>query len=180
MSTSEDSARTKEYITEALFQLMNIMPYEKISIKELTEKAGVGRVTFYRHFESKDDIIIQYFTREIPKVEVLLPREPKIKEDYYETIFVIFSKLKEQKDLFRLLQKSKLEYIYMQFLNNALTESYKKISPQNIDDVTTRYSAYYAAGCLFNVSMEWIRNDCKESVKFLTDLYFEHVFAQLG
>lgn len=94
MSTSEDSARTKEYITEALFQLMNTMPYEKISIKELTEKAGVGRVTFYRHFESKDDIIIQYFTREIPKVEVLLPHESKTKEDFYETVFVIFSKLK--------------------------------------------------------------------------------------
>lgn len=68
----------------------------------------------------------------------------------------------------------------MQFLNNVLTESYPKISLQNIDDVTARYSAYYAAGCLYNVSMEWIRNDCKESVKFLTDLYFEHVFAQLG
>lgn len=180
MSTSEDSARTKEYITEALFRLMKLKPYDKISIKELTEKAGVGRVTFYRHFDSKDDIIIQYFSSEIPKVEVLLPREPKRKEDFYEIIFVVFSRLKEQKSLFRLLQESKLEYIYMQFLNNSLTESYKKISLQDIDDVTARYSAYYAAGCLFNVSMEWIRNDCKESVKFLTDLYFEHVFAQLS
>jgi len=179
MSTSEDSARTKEYITEALFKLMEVKPYEKISIKELTEKAGVGRVTFYRHFESKDDIIIQYFNREIPSVMDLFPRQPKTKEDFYEIIFVVFSHLKEHKKLFLLLQKSKLESIYMQFLNSAMTESYKKISVRELDDVTAKYSAYYAAGCLFNVSMEWIRNNCTESVKFLTDLYFNHVFPEL-
>lgn len=49
----------RESITEALILLMKKQPYESISITGLTKKAGVGRVSFYRHFKSKDDILIQ-------------------------------------------------------------------------------------------------------------------------
>ena len=52
--------RSKEYITEAILQLLNKKKYENITITDIAEKAGVTRITFYRNFESKDDIIKQY------------------------------------------------------------------------------------------------------------------------
>ena len=52
--------RAKEYITEAILQLLNKKKYEDITITDIAEKAGVTRITFYRNFESKDDIIKQY------------------------------------------------------------------------------------------------------------------------
>lgn len=52
--------RAKEYITEAILQLLNNKKYEDITITDIAEKAGVTRITFYRNFESKDDIIKQY------------------------------------------------------------------------------------------------------------------------
>ena len=38
------------YITQALFKLMQEYEYEKISVTDIVKKAGVGRVSFYRHF----------------------------------------------------------------------------------------------------------------------------------
>lgn len=46
-----------EYITSALFTLMKRKKYDDISITEITNKAGVGRVSFYRNFNSKEDVI---------------------------------------------------------------------------------------------------------------------------
>ncbi|MDE5631168.1 MAG: TetR/AcrR family transcriptional regulator, partial [Bacilli bacterium] len=46
-----------EYIISALFTLMKKKKYEDISITEITNKAGVSRVSFYRNFNSTEDII---------------------------------------------------------------------------------------------------------------------------
>lgn len=43
----------RESITEALLRLMRNKEFGKIKIKEITDLAGVGRVSFYRNFGSK-------------------------------------------------------------------------------------------------------------------------------
>lgn len=55
------SERSKMWMTEALYKLMKTKPYVSITIKEITEKAGVSRLTFYRNFSSKDDILERHF-----------------------------------------------------------------------------------------------------------------------
>lgn len=39
---------TRFYIVQALFKLMSAYEYDKISVTDIAEKAGVGRATFYR------------------------------------------------------------------------------------------------------------------------------------
>ena len=47
-------------LSNTLINLINEEQYEAISISELCSKAGVGRMSFYRNFNSKDDILIKY------------------------------------------------------------------------------------------------------------------------
>jgi len=55
-----DEAQTsKEWIVEALFILLREKPLAKITVTEITKKAGVARLTFYRNFDSKE-AVIQY------------------------------------------------------------------------------------------------------------------------
>ena len=49
-----------EYITEALLELLTEKNLNEISISELTDKANVSRVSFYRNFNSKNEIIEKY------------------------------------------------------------------------------------------------------------------------
>ena len=51
------SVRSKRHITEALLELMETVPFSKISIRDIVEKAGLTRQTFYHNFESKEDVI---------------------------------------------------------------------------------------------------------------------------
>jgi AcrR family transcriptional regulator len=49
--------RTRALIAQALAALLGRRPYAQIRVSDITRKAGVGRVTFYAHFASKDALL---------------------------------------------------------------------------------------------------------------------------
>ena len=52
-----------EHITDALLKLLRDKPVGDISISELCDLAGIGRASFYRNFESKEDILRRYINK---------------------------------------------------------------------------------------------------------------------
>lgn len=54
---SENTEYLKGTISDALLQLMENTPIDKITIQEITDLAGVGRMTYFRHFSSKTDVL---------------------------------------------------------------------------------------------------------------------------
>ena len=53
--------KTKELLAQSLTELMVTTSLEKISVNDIVEHAGVGRNTFYYHFEDKFDLVNWYF-----------------------------------------------------------------------------------------------------------------------
>ena len=58
MKENVQVTRSKEWIYNALMYLLKKNAFRKVSIEDITKKAGVARPTFYRNFESKEDILI--------------------------------------------------------------------------------------------------------------------------
>ena len=52
--------KNQDAFCTALFQLLLKKPLEKISVTELCHMADLDRTTFYRSFESKDDVLDYY------------------------------------------------------------------------------------------------------------------------
>ena len=50
----------KESITQALLILMENKDFEKITITDIVNKAGVVRMSFYRNYTSKEDVILKH------------------------------------------------------------------------------------------------------------------------
>ncbi len=50
--------KTKKALTEALIQLILEKGYEKVTIQDIIDKANVGRSTFYIHYESKEQLLL--------------------------------------------------------------------------------------------------------------------------
>lgn len=49
--------RTRGRLKEALLELMHERGYEGLTVREIADRADVGRSTFYDHFESKEDLL---------------------------------------------------------------------------------------------------------------------------
>src|SRR5512134_2395474 len=64
--------RTCQSLRTALLELIQKKEYDGISIEEITERANVGRATFYLHYKDKEDLLLEEF-REMAneKVQVL-------------------------------------------------------------------------------------------------------------
>jgi AcrR family transcriptional regulator len=50
--------RTRNLLHEALVSLIRQKEYDQIVVKEILDRANVGRSTFYTHFRDKDDLLV--------------------------------------------------------------------------------------------------------------------------
>jgi len=54
---SASKPRARERLAEAAFALFDERGYEQTTVDDITERAGLGRTTFFRHYRSKEDVI---------------------------------------------------------------------------------------------------------------------------
>ncbi|MGN0179845.1 MAG: TetR/AcrR family transcriptional regulator [Monoglobaceae bacterium] len=55
----------KKLMTDALLELCNTKPLEKISVCDISQNSGVSRTTFYKHFKDMDDLIVYAYKDKI-------------------------------------------------------------------------------------------------------------------
>lgn len=53
--------RTRKLLREALVELIEERGFERLSVREITERAMVSRAAFYRHYTDKYDLVEQIF-----------------------------------------------------------------------------------------------------------------------
>ena len=142
----------------------------KISVTDIAEKAGVGRATFYRYFKNKEEVIEFYFMHNTKEFIFEQRYYPRCKADFVKVAGSVFDKFQKNKECFRLIRRAHIEYLYLDFLNKKMTEMFQKEYPgKNL------YQPYLFAGTIFNVSMAWLNNDCKEPVEQIAEMFIEPI-----
>lgn len=60
MNNAEQKAFFQQCLYTALMALMQEKKFERISVGELCQRAGVSRMTYYRSYNNKEDILLQH------------------------------------------------------------------------------------------------------------------------
>lgn len=108
----------KQCITEALLRLMQRKSFQQISISEITRIAGVGRVSFYRNYQSKEDILYQYLLNQFNQHFQKISSEGKIQTT--RDIFVnIFAFLKSCYWMLSILYEKDSSSLLLNFIKNC-------------------------------------------------------------
>lgn len=61
--------RTNRLLIAALMELTSERDYDSIQVRDITERADVGYATFYRHYESKDALMLIIFEMLMAELE---------------------------------------------------------------------------------------------------------------
>lgn len=61
LTRAEKARQTRKNIFDAAYQLLEEIPFEKITIKDIVQQAGVSIGTFYLYFTSKLDVYYQTY-----------------------------------------------------------------------------------------------------------------------
>lgn len=142
------------YITEALLSLLEKKEYKDISITEICKKAGVTRMSFYRNFESREDILF----KKVRNVTDSFLKESAIsyRNDTVSKYFVkLFTHMERHKELCTALYKAGLVHIVKDEFDRIFLNTYK----QEYGD----YKSFFLAGGIFNVFLFWFSGGCREN-----------------
>ncbi len=163
LSNNEANRITRESICTAMLLLMADKDFDRISISELVRKAGVSRQSFYRNYNSKEDIIIEIENSILASFTDSLDN-PKYKDNLHVWFCDFFDAVRNNLPLVDILNKSHLtEILFTKF--PSLIESYTRgCSPD------MHYYLLGGIGALKAITMEWIESGMKESSREMADI----------
>ena len=149
-----------EYITDALLILMRKKEYKDISITEICEKAGVTRMSFYRNFESKEDILKKWI---VSVTDTFLTVSGiSYKNDSNRDYFIkLFTHLKRYKAICTAMHEADLIYL--------VKDQFDRVFLSIHQDEYDPYKSYFLAGGIYNVFLLWLMYGCKETPDELAD-----------
>ena len=162
MNNEQKNTYVKKQITAALLALLKEKPLSEISISELTSRAEIGRVSFYRNYESKEDILKEESERLIREWGRLYESNP---ESAPETLFPsLFDFYRDHKDFYTTLYHAGMSSIMMETIVSTI-----RITPemQNLEAYMKSFWAYGIYGWM----LEWIKRGMQESGKELLVLF---------
>ena len=173
---------------EALISLLKVKDLEYITVKEICEKAGVNRSTFYLHYETIADLVneametmnqrfMSYFADTKGIAEELnhtdLSNLVLITRDYLEPYLRFVS---ENKDLYRAAFRNPKEMqanVKYGYIKKYIVEPILKRF--GVPDAYWRYYiAYYIDGTMAIIK-EWLETDCRDSVEMIAAVIEECV-----
>ena len=91
--------RTRQQLSQALFQLVFEKPYNRISVQDILDRANIGRSTFYAHFHDKDGLLLDGVPDKILDFD-------ETSDQLVPSLVPIFTHAQEYFDLFRALMGS--------------------------------------------------------------------------
>jgi AcrR family transcriptional regulator len=154
--------RTKSWVFDALMLLMDEMSYNKITVSNISDKAGIARPTFYRYYDDKDDVIFEYLLNTFNTE--LLNIEKVNKDDKQDTIVLMFDyeyMIKHQEILKKILSTADIENRILHELQKypmTFLKHYKeKLTTEEY--LICRYKLNYQITGSLRVIFDWFIND---------------------
>ena len=166
---------------EAFLELIEKKDFAYITVKEICEKAGVNRSTFYLHYETVGDLlaesaqhIIDEFITYMPHdtVEFLNRLQVRPLEELYlitpEYLAPYLTYIKEHRRVF----KATVE----QASTLRMTDAYQKLSRHVLIPILNRFGVppedqkyvlqFHISGLLAIIN-EWLKDDCRDSIEHI-------------
>ena len=188
--------RTLQSLRTALLELIKEKDYDEISIEEITERANVGRTTFYLHYKDKEDLLMEEFSTimyeraqvlsEIPfSVWVPVSEEDLKKNIALQPLFLVFEHIHNNSELYNLLLKSSNSSKIVERIRKISTDAIVKFVETKMEtdpiplltEVPIEFFAAFFSGALLSVVSWWIREDMHHSPEEVTNMFRSLFFS---
>lgn len=163
MNNTKDTL-TRNYIYEAFYFLLTKKPYDDINICEICAKAGVSRMSFYRNFKSKDDLLTKSIESILQNLKLNLQKEENINQ--YIVTKEIFATTAKFKDALQAFKNTD----YLNKFIDSISERLFTFAPEDKINPTRKYIPIFYFNALAGVLGFWVNNGAKESPEDMAKL----------
>jgi len=156
---------TKKAIKDTFIQLLSERPLSQITVKDIVEKCGINRNSFYYHFhdipslieeivtEEADRIISEY--KDLDSLEMGFNAAIDFAKKYRRAILHIFKSV--NRDIFEQYLWKVCDYVVVSFCKTVFAKY--SISEEDAEIIIQ----FYKAQC-FGIVIDWLRSGMKDDV----------------
>lgn len=148
---------TRMCIGEALISLMAQKPLEAIKISDIAKRAGISRMTYYKYYQTKVDILSDYLEEIVAEYRKQAASRKDVGQ-FHDYTHILFSLefFDQYRHFLLTLVHANLYSIIINAINKYMAEH---VLPQFEGSV---YELYYYAGALLNLFLTWTDKEDKE------------------
>ena len=163
-------------IQKSLVSLLDDMPFEDIQVKDIVNEADLARATFYLHFSSKEEVLIDYidtmFEHFFAQVEEAFSRTETLDESVAVKVFEVF---KEEAKFSSVLLQDSVQPILLKRFKGYLSRIVGHVARLDQGfDVESEHLGYlvdYWAGGSLLLITRWVSNDYQPDVDAMARLF---------
>ena len=159
---------TKMLIRRAFTDLLRVKPVQSISIKELCEKAGVNRGTFYAHYRDVNDLLAQVEESVFLRLEeISVTNRSRSGDDALFTYLTdVMTLCRDSADIYRALVIRNNDMDFQQRLLEALKSHYMRSFVEHSSSAAARDQEYFcsfAVHGMLSMTNDWMESGLRET-----------------
>ncbi|MGE7837392.1 TetR/AcrR family transcriptional regulator [Viridibacillus arvi] len=154
--------QSKKWLCNAMLELLQEKPYNKITITEICDKAGLVRKTFYRHFTSKESVLVTVIDLMFEEFYEYIQDQEMGANEMPLAYFTFWEKHKKflhiliQNQLYALLNDQYVHYLEEMAHIVGGKRAY-------LSELEKDYMRTMLAAGLWSLLKKWILRDCSET-----------------
>jgi AcrR family transcriptional regulator len=184
--------RTRQALRNALLQLVKEKGYDSILVEEITQRANLGRATFYLHYKDKEDLLVDVFSEiakeksrtlsEIP-FSAWMPdwgsTDPVRENNPVPPPLLVFQHVAENSDIYRILLRSEKADRIIERIRKIITQSITEFMQAKVesDPIPILFSvpmdllAGYYSGSILSFVDWWLEQELSYSPEEMTRMF---------
>jgi AcrR family transcriptional regulator len=166
------SQRTRQALGDALLELMLEKGFRAVSIKDIIERANVGRSTFYAHYAGKDELFGSQLNR---MVEMLIQHTPQdvMEGNPFFPSLGLFQHVRQQWKLYKLLSWEAGNSLHIDHLQKTISDRIEQslLSAGQTYELPVPILANFLAGSLLSLLKWWLDNKMTYSPEQMDEMF---------
>ena len=166
----EANQRVREAITNAFFKLFAKKKLDDITVTEIVTEAHVARASFYRNFNSKDEVMDSAIRDALWDMSdgTASGLAQVYRKNHVRRCFELFAKYRD--NLVEIYRSG-----FGSRILDALNSYYEQVAGDMPANSKERFSLYVFAGSLYNTAMTWLKDDRGEEPEEVAEVFCDSI-----
>ena len=164
---------TKLALRQSLMELLEKKNINKITVKEICERANINRGTFYSHYKDAYDLMNQIEDELRTEVEQTIAKHQTQAMFTLDFIHEIIESIYVNRDLCKVLLGENGDIAFIKKIiyiaHDRFIEQCKEIYDEKSDEYYEYYYEFVVNGCI-GIIRRWVNNGFSESPDFISNL----------
>lgn len=171
--------RTLQLLRDALIDLSLERGYDSVTIRDITDRANLGRATFYLHFRDKDELLLSILRETVDELYEQIDPEinAMFKHGDITALQLVFQHAAEHRNLYQIILRRRgvgsVEHELRDYVAGKAEKHIEDVLRGRTSPYPIKLSSYVVAQALLGTLEWWLENNMLYPADYMARAFYE-------